>query len=303
VTTNINHKIHIIAGPTASGKSARALEIAQKTGGVIINADSQQLFKDLPILTARPTPAEEQLAPHKLYGILNANEQPSVGKWLKFAKMEIDWALDSGTPPIVVGGTGMYIKALMQGIAEIPDIEESVRQQAENDYDSMGKEAFSERLKIVDPQFFERLKVVDKQRLVRAYSVWLGSGKPLSFWQAQELKPFYPADSFGIEIIEIDRKELYRRCDARFVKMVEMGAVEEVERIEELKKWRNEEKKDYPIPQFLNSSIPLLKVIGVAELSAYICAEISLDEATRKAQQATRNYAKRQVTWFRHQLY
>jgi len=280
-------KIHIIAGATASGKSARALALAEATGGVIINADSQQLFKDLPILTARPTLEEEARAPHKLYGLLNANESPSAGKWLKWAKMEIDWALGEGRLPIVVGGTGLYLKALMQGIAEIPEINAAVTSQAANDYEAMGKSAFEERLRVVDPAFFERLKVYDKQRLIRAYSVWLGSGKPLSFWQQQEQKPFYSADYFEIEKIQLPREELYRRCDARFVKMVEQGAVEEVRQL---------------VSSLQSPVSSLEKIIGFRELAAHLRGELALEQAIDKAKQATRNYAKRQLTWFRHQL-
>jgi len=254
---------------------------------VIINADSQQLFKDLPILTARPTLEEEARAPHKLYGLLNANESPSAGKWLKWAKMEIDWALGEGRLPIVVGGTGLYLKALMQGLAEIPEIDAAVTNQAANDYEAMGKAAFEERLRVVDPAFFERLKVYDKQRLIRAYAVWLGSGKPLSFWQQQEQKPFYSADYFEVEMTLIEREELYRRCDARFVKMVEQGAVEEVAEL---------------VSSLQSPVSSLEKIIGFRELTAHLRGELTIEQAIQKAQQSTRNYAKRQMTWFRHQL-
>lgn len=273
--------IYIIAGATASGKSARALELAERLGGVIINADSQQVYKDLRILTARPSEADEARAPHKLYGMVAADEHFSAGKWLRLAKMEIDWALSNGTPPIVTGGTGMYLNALMQGIAEIPDIDMSIRTQAQNDYDAMGKEAFCERLRAVDPEFFTRLKVYDQQRLVRAYAVWLGSGKPLSFWQAQKAAPAYAAEQFHVEIVELPRTELYARCDARVVQMVEQGALQEV------------------------ASLPagvLEKIIGVRELKSYLNKEIQLDKAIADMQQATRNYAKRQLTWFRNQF-
>lgn len=276
----------IIAGPTASGKSAHALSIAQSRGGVIINADSQQLYRDLPILTARPTPDEEAKAPHRLYGILGASEQPSAGKWLRLAKMEIDWALAEGKLPVVVGGTGLYLKALMQGIAEIPEIEPSVRKQAVLDYEAMGRDAFCERLRAVDPGFFERLKVYDRQRVVRAWEVWLGTGKPLSFWQQQGALAPYPGKPFEVIKIELPREELYRRCDERFLRMVEQGAVEEVRAL---------------IPS-LQEGGNLEKIIGVPELSAYIRGEISLKDAISKAQQATRNYAKRQTTWLRTQL-
>jgi tRNA dimethylallyltransferase len=277
----------IVAGPTASGKSARALAIAEAAGGVIINADSQQVYRDLRILTARPSAGEEARAPHRLYGFMAANESCSAGKWLRLAKMEIDWVLAEGRTPIIVGGTGLYIKALMQGIAEIPDIEASVRQQAAGDFEQMGKEAFAERLRHVDPEFFTRLKVYDKQRLIRAYAVWLGSGKPLSFWQQQPTSRPYAPDDFNLEIISLPRDELYARCDLRVHAMIEEGAVEEVKNL-----------MTYDLP----SMAALEKTIGVRELTSYIKKEISLDAAIAQMQQATRNYAKRQETWFRPQL-
>lgn len=277
------------------------MSLAETSDGVIINADSQQLYRDLRILTARPSEEDEARIPHRLYGVLPGDEPASAGKWLKLAKMEIDWVLSQGKRPIVVGGTGLYLKALMQGIAEIPDVAPEVRQQAMNDYEAMGKDAFAARLREADPAFFTRLKVYDRQRLIRAYEVWLGTGRPLSWWQAQAAAPLYPPESFELIKIELPREELYRRCDARFLQMVEQGAVEEVRGIEELRNWGNEEKPS-SIPQFLNSSFPLAKIIGVRELSAHIAGEITLKEAIEKAQQATRNYAKRQLTWFRNQL-
>ncbi len=254
--------------------------------GVIINADSQQMYRELRILTARPTPEEESRAPHKLYGTITASESCSAGKWLNFAKMEIDWALAQGKLPIVTGGTGLYLKALTQGISDIPDIVPQVRMQAMNDYDAMGKDAFMERLKEVDPGFFTRLKVFDKQRLTRAWEVWLGTGKSLTWWQQKGTTPIYPADYFTVWQADLPRDELYARCNARFSAMIENGAVEEVKRLQ---------------PE-LDDGSPLLKIIGVPEISASLRGEVSLENAIEQAQQATRNYAKRQVTWFKNQL-
>lgn len=276
-----------MTGATASGKSAHALSIAEKNNGVIINADSQQLYRELPILTARPTADEEVRVPHRLYGVMGAETRCSAGMWLKLAIMEIDWARSQGMLPIVVGGTGLYLKALMQGIADIPDIDEAVRIQSENDYTHMGKDAFIERLKAVDPDFFKRLSVYDKQRLVRAYAVWLGTGKSLSYWQQREVKPAYPDAAIELIQIDIPREELYRRCDARFLHMVDQGAVEEVKQLVALK---------------LPNDLPLMKSVGVKEITSYLNKEITLEDAISQAQQATRNYAKRQLTWLRHQM-
>lgn len=280
-------KILILTGATASGKSAIALSLAEKRGGVIINADSQQVYSDLRILTARPTPEEEARAPHKLYGMLPASESCSAGKWVKFARMEIDWALSQGKLPIVCGGTGFYLKALLEGIADIPDIAPEIRAQAASDYEQMGQEAFAARLREVDPEFFTRLKVHDRQRLIRAYTTWLGTGKSLSWWQAQEKSPPYPRDNFQLYQVDIDREELYRRCDERFTKMLGQGALEEVKQLLSLN---------------LPADMPAMKSVGVQELASYLRHEITLEEATTAAQQATRNYAKRQLTWFRTQL-
>lgn len=280
-------KIIILTGPTASGKSGFALSLAQNSGGVIINADSQQMYRELRVLTARPTPQEEALAPHRLYGLLPASEACSAGKWLGLARMEIDWAHGQGKLPIIVGGTGLYIKALMEGIAQIPEIAPAVRAQATQDYDAMGKEAFAERLKWVDPEFFTRLKVHDRQRLIRAYAVWLGSGKPLSYWQARPSASPYPADMFKLYRIDIPREALYERCDRRFAQMVEEGAMDEVKHLISLN---------------LPPELPVMKSVGVPELAQVLRGQSTLEQAVQAASQATRNYAKRQNTWFRNQF-
>ncbi|MFO0388199.1 MAG: tRNA (adenosine(37)-N6)-dimethylallyltransferase MiaA [Alphaproteobacteria bacterium] len=311
----MSKKILIIAGATASGKSAHALSVAAHCDGVIINADSQQLYRDLPILTARPTEAEQAGIPHKLYGILGADEQASAGKWLRFAKMEIDWAHSQGLAPMVVGGTGLYIKTLMEGIAEVPEIDEAVRQQAANDYEAMGKEAFSERLRAVDPEFFERLKVYDRQRLLRAYEVWLGTGKSLSWWQGRGNVRPYPDAEFEVIKVELPREEIYRRCDARFLKMIEQGAVEEVRSLFFTSPLMGEvaECSDLGGGESIASNTPSLplphqgggnlrKIIGVTEILAYLRGDQSLNQSVKMAQQMTRNYAKRQLTWLRNQL-
>jgi len=287
MTNSTQNSIKIIVGATASGKSAAAISLAEKLNGVIINADSQQVYSDLRILTARPSPEDEARVPHKLYGILGAEESCSAGKWLRYAKMEIDWARAEGKTPIVVGGTGLYIKALTQGIPEMPAIDQSVRQQAISDYEAMGKDAFAERLRAIDPEFFERLKVQDKQRLIRAYEMWLGSGKTLSWWQKREVIPPYAANEIEITKIELPREELYARCNKRVEQMVKMGAIEEVNAL---------------LMQHLQPDAAIMKIIGVREFAAYLNWEIPLSQAIELCQVATRQYAKRQMTWLRNQL-
>ena len=245
------------------------------------------MYRELRVLTARPSPEEEAAAPHRLYGTLSASQRCSAGSWLNLARMEIDWALGQGLVPIVVGGTGLYIKALMEGMAEIPEIDPAVRAQSGSDLASMGHEAFHARLMAVDPELASRLRVSDSQRLQRAYEVWLGTGKPLSWWQARAAQKPYPDAEFIVYQMDMDRQVLYDRCDARFVQMIEQGAIEEVRNL---------------LSMGLAADLPAMKSVGVQELSAYLAGECSLDEAISKAQQATRNYAKRQMTWFRNQL-
>lgn len=281
--------IHLVVGATASGKSAAALALAREMNGVIINADSQQLYSDLRTLTARPSVEEEAEVPHRLYGVISGADGASVGWWLKQASMEIDWVRGVGKTPIITGGTGMYIKALMDGMADIPDVPEAVRAQAENDMKVMGRQAFFERLQAVDAAAAQKIGVHNTQRLVRAYSVWLATGKPLSYWQAQGNTPLYAREQFEIHHIELPREELYARCDARFDAMVQAGAMEEVRAL----------KAAYgeAIP------LPLLKIIGVRELLEVLEGKASFADASDRAKQATRNYAKRQLTWFRNQLH
>lgn len=245
------------------------------------------MYRELRVLTARPSVEEEARVPHRLYGALSASEYCSAGHWLNLARMEIDWALGEGMVPIVVGGTGLYIKALLDGIADIPEIDPKVRAQARNDMEAMGNEAFHERLKAVDSELGGKLRPSDTQRLIRAYEVWLSTGRPLSWWQGRDVTPPYKKEYFDIYQMDIDRQTLYDRCDARFHTMLEQGAMDEVKLL---------------LSMNLSPELPAMKSVGVPELAAHIKGEIALEEAIARAQQATRNYAKRQVTWFKHQL-
>lgn len=283
----MNKKIQIICGPTASGKSAYAVREAMAAGGVIINADSQQLYKELRVITARPSEADEAQLPHKLYGILSGDEPADVAKWLKYCRMEIDWALNNGRVPYVVGGTGMYIHALMHGIADIPDVPEAVMNQARSDLEQMGNPAFHERLTAVDPEWAAKVEVNDKQRMLRGYSVWLASAKPLTYWQKQHHTKFYEADDFDVTFVNVEREALYERCDARVDEMMQQGAMEEVKQL---------------LRYGYDETLPIMRVIGVPELAAVIHEQLSMDEAISAMKQATRNYAKRQMTWFRNKL-
>lgn len=279
--------IIIIYGPTASGKSQLALALAQAFDGVVINADSMQLYRELRILTARPTEEEEALVPHRLYGVLPASEASSAGRWLDLVAPEIDRVLADKKLPILVGGTGMYLKSLMEGIAPIPAVDPEVRSKIIKIVKNTGPEALHDLLKTRDPEMAARLRPSDVQRLIRAYEVIENTGKSLASWQNEESKPVISREKALTLAMDIPRGILYERCNARFAAMVKQGAVEEVKRLLAL---------DLP------ERLPAMKAVGVPEIARVLLGEWSLEQAVEKAQQATRNYAKRQVTWMRHQF-
>ncbi|HUO22535.1 MAG TPA: tRNA (adenosine(37)-N6)-dimethylallyltransferase MiaA [Caulobacteraceae bacterium] len=277
--------VFLIAGPTASGKSALALRLAERLGGEIVNADALQLYADLRLLSARPDAAEEQRAPHHLYGVADGADGWSVGRWLKAALPLLDDIRRRGRAAIVVGGTGLYFRALTHGLAEIPDTPPEARQEAEAQWRTLGEAAFRERLASVDPQAEARIEQGDRQRLVRAMEVHAASGRPLTYWQAQTRPPLAAAD-WRAAVLEPQRAWLYARCDARMQAMVEAGALDEVARL---------------MARGLDPAAPVMKAVGVRELGAHLAGETSLEAAVALAQQQTRRYAKRQSTWLRNQ--
>ena len=277
--------VSLIAGPTASGKSALALKLARETGALIINADSQQLYADLRVLTARPSPEDEAQADHRLYGVADAADAWSVGKWSRAALNLLDIARADGRPAILVGGTGLYFTALTRGLAEIPPVPQSVRDAVEADYMAQGEAAFRARLAEIDAEAARSIEQGDRQRLVRAMSVHSASGRALSDWKA-DTRPLLSPGSWRGRVIEPDRADLYANCDRRVDLMMENGALDEVRALTA----RN-----------LSPALPAMKAVGVRELAAYLAGEVGRDEAIDALKQATRNYAKRQLTWFRNQ--
>ena len=277
--------VTLIAGPTASGKSALALQMARETGAVIINADSQQLYADLRVLTARPSPEDEAQADHRLYGVADAADAWSVGKWSRATLNLLDIARADGRPAILVGGTGLYFTALTRGLADIPPVPQSVRDAAEADYMAQGEAAFRARLAEIDAEAARSIEQGDRQRLVRAMSVHSASGRALSDWKA-DTRPLLTPGSWRGRVIEPDRADLYANCDRRVDVMMENGALDEVRALTA----RN-----------LSPALPAMKAVGARELAAYLAGEIGRDEAIDALKQATRNYAKRQLTWFRNQ--
>ncbi|NUN67838.1 tRNA (adenosine(37)-N6)-dimethylallyltransferase MiaA [Pseudanabaena biceps] len=277
--------ITLLAGPTASGKSALALAWAQRTGGLILNADSQQLYADLRVLTARPSPADEAAAEHALYGVADAAEAWSVGRWSRAALPLIDTAVAAGRPVLLVGGTGLYFHALTRGLAEVPEPGPEARAAAAQLFDTEGESAVRARLQAVDPTAAAAIGPRDRQRLVRALAVAEGTGRALSAWQA-DTRPLLAPGSWRGRVLEPERATLYAACDARAAAMIEGGALDEVEAL---------------LARGLSPELPALKAVGVRELAGVLRGETSLQEARAQLQQATRNYAKRQLTWFRNQ--
>ena len=276
-------RITLIAGPTASGKSALALETAARTGAVIVNADSQQLYADLRVLSARPSAEEEAQAEHRLYGIADAADAWSVGRWSR-AAMETLAELE-GRPVLFVGGTGLYFTALTRGLADIPDIPVEAREAADRAYGAEGEVAFRLRLADLDPAAAARIEAGDRQRLTRAMAVAEHTGRALSDWAAETTPLLAPGSWTGL-VVEPDRAALYARCDARVARMVEAGALDEVRAL---------------VARRLDPALPAMKAVGVREFAAHLGGETSLAAAVEATRQATRNYAKRQLTWFRNQ--
>ena len=283
--------IYIIGGPTASGKSAHAIELADKTDSVIINADSMQVYDGLPILTAQPSGQDKAAHPHELYGALHPNESCSAGNWREMVEPLIQKTLKAGKTPIIVGGSGLYIKALIEGLSPIPDIPEDVRQAAGAKQKQLGNPAFHAELAKRDPVMAERLEPYNTARLVRAWEVLETTGKSLAEWQkAPRLGP--PAKwQFDITLIIPERDILYNRCNQRFHRMLENGALEELEAFNQA----IEEGK-------INANALLNHALGAKSLTAYLNGKLSKEEAIEKGQSETRHYAKRQVTWFKHQI-
>jgi tRNA dimethylallyltransferase len=273
--------ITIITGPTASGKTAMAIDLALKTKGEIINADSMQLYRHLPILTACPTAQEMQAVPHHLFQILGDSEISSAGWWTKQCLAKIDEILSRGNHPIVVGGTGLYLKSLTKGLSPIPDIPFEIRDRAriEAQYDD-----FYELVCSLDPQVKDILKPKDKQRLTRAFEVFLATGKSIVDWQkVQPTKPGYDFKKIAL----IPNKEwLHNRINHRFNLMMDAGAPEEVRLL-----------NNTPVRE----DSPILRAVGVSELTSYNMGMISREYAIELGQIATRQYAKRQMTWIKGQ--
>ena len=279
-------RIWLIAGPTASGKSALALRLAQEIGAEIVNGDALQLYADLRLLTARPSVEEEAQAPHHLFGTVDAADGWSVGRWQRAATSVLGDIAERGRPAVVVGGTGLYFRALTHGLADVPQTPAEVRRASAADFDALGEAAFRDRLAQVDPAAEARISPADRQRLSRAWEVYAATGTSLSDWQART-DPALEPGSWSALALEPPRQALYDRCDARLTTMIDQGALDEVAALAARK---------------LDPDLPAMKAVGYRELAAYLRGETSLAEGLDAAQRETRRYAKRQSTWLRGQM-
>ena len=282
-------RVIVVAGPTASGKSALALALAErrqgKGAGTVINADAMQTYDAFPILTAQPTAEERACVPHALYGVMSLSEILSAARWSTLAAAEIERCLAEGRTPILCGGSGLYLRTLMQGIAAIPDVPPVLRKQANADWQALGPDAFRARLAEKDAAIVGRLKPGDRQRHVRAWEVAVGTGRPLSDWQTAAGTP--APWRFTTFLLAPDRLWLRRRIEQRFDAMLNQGVLAEVRAVFDRS----------PDPGW-----PGLKAHGAPEFFRHFCGELPLEKARQIAIDHTRQYAKRQMTWFRHQL-
>jgi tRNA dimethylallyltransferase len=276
-------KVALIAGPTASGKSALAIALARRTGGTVINADSAQVYAELRVLSARPSAAEEAQAPHRLFGHVAGTEDYSAARWAEEAKAEIAAAHERGSLPILAGGTGMYIRTLLDGIAPVPEIDPAIRAEIR----ALPVSETHRQLEQADPEAAGRLNPSDTTRVARALEVVRSTGRTLTEWQAERVGGVSDAIDLAPLILLPDRAWLAERCDRRLSAMFEEGAIDEVRGLLQ--------RSDIP------ANAPVRRAIGVSEITAFLEGSLDREEALERAQAATRQYAKRQYTWLRHQ--
>ncbi len=277
----------LIAGPTASGKSALAIALAERLGGTVVNADSMQVYRDLRIVTARPSPEDEARVPHRLYGHVDAAENHSVGRWCADAKAALDEIWGAGRLPILAGGTGLYFKALTQGLSVVPPTPPDIRAAVRARCDAEGAAALHAELVRRDPATAARLKPGDRMRIARALEVLEATGRPLADWHGDGMPAMLDPDNALKLFLDVDRVELSRRIDARFDGMLAQGALAEVGAL---------------AGRHLDPMLPAMKAHGVPWLRRHLAGEITLAEAAEGGKADTRRYTKRQVTWFRHQM-
>jgi tRNA dimethylallyltransferase len=275
----------VIAGPTASGKSALALALAARFDGMVVNADSMQVYRELRVLTARPDPCETARVPHRLFAVLGAAERCSAGRWLALAEGALAEAAAARRPAFVVGGTGLYLRALSRGLSPIPPIPPGIRDATRQLLDEIGAAALHARLAARDAQAGARIRPTDRQRVARAWEVLAATGRSITDWQRQPPEP-HRRRLATLHLLP-PRETLYGACDARFERMLAAGALDEAQLMAGLG---------------LDPDLPAMKAVGLVPLLRHLEGALSFDEARRIAQRDTRRYAKRQMTWLRHQM-
>ena len=275
--------VYVIAGPTATGKSDLSISLAKKISGAVINSDSMQVYENLEILTARPTLSETKNINHHLYGFVDGRERYNVERWCNDATEIIKKTSAKNLTPILVGGTGLYINTLINGLVDLPSIPESIKIESEKILQEFGKDFLINQIKNVDPESLNEINHNDTVRLRRIWEVFESTGKKFSEWKLNKNKKFITDYKFKILLFLPDREKNYQVVNSRFVKMMKSGAVEEVKKLLELN---------------LNDSLPVMRAHGVPEIKKYLANESTLEECINKGQQVTRNYVKRQHTWW-----
>ena len=275
--------VYVIAGPTATGKSDLSISLAKKISGAVINSDSMQVYENLEILTARPTLSEMKNINHHLYGFVDGRERYNVERWCNDATEIIKKTSAKNLTPILVGGTGLYINTLINGLVDLPSIPESIKIESEKILQEFGKDFLINQIKNVDPESLNEINHNDTVRLRRIWEVFELTGKKFSKWKLNKNKKFITDYKFKILLFLPDREKNYQVVNSRFVKMMKSGAVEEVKKLLELN---------------LNDSLPVMRAHGVPEIKKYLANESTLEECINKGQQVTRNYVKRQHTWW-----
>ena len=283
----MKRRAFLIAGPTASGKSAVALALAQKLDGIIVNADSMQVYRDLRVLTARPNASEEGQAPHELFGCIDGAVNFSAGRWLVEARAIASRIFAQGVPAIFVGGTGLYFRALTQGFSEIPPVPEDVRSRVRAEAEPFESPSLYAQLAARDPATADRLRPSDRQRILRALEVFAATGRPLASFQGARQAPLLEPGQWAGLFLAPDREVLNSAIDTRFDAMLKAGALEEAAALAARK---------------LDPALPVMRAHGAPHLIAHLKGELSLEEAASRSMLDTRRYAKRQFTWARHQM-
>ncbi len=287
MSDNAQFPVVIVAGPTGSGKSALALALAEKFGGTVINADSMQVYRDLRILTARPSDADEARVPHRLYGVLDAAEHCSAARWCGMAVAAVEEARAARRLPVLCGGTGLYLKALTEGLSPMPDIPDAIRTDLRRRYVGADGADLHRALAATDPRSAAAIAPTDRQRMLRALEVWEATGRSIQDWQALPPKQVMPDAVFHTILFLPPRQPLYESCDDRLRAMIAAGALKEVRAL----KGRD-----------LDPDLPAMKALGLDPLMGHLDGEMDLETALAAAQQATRRYVKRQFTWFGRQI-